>query len=90
MNNKVYTLLTAAVVSGLLAGAAAKAEDNATEKKGDPTVSDKKEKCKGMKAEESCQGKSAQKHKKKKKGSCSQGCGGQKDEKSQPDDADKK
>lgn len=74
-----YTLLTTAVVSGLLAGAAAKAEGSATEKSGDPAASDNKEKCKGMNAKDSCQGKKDSKHKKKKGNSCSNGCGGEKE-----------
>jgi mannitol-specific phosphotransferase system IIBC component len=75
MVNKFSALLTAAVVTGLVAVTTARAEDKAAEKHGDQMAAEKNS-CKGMKAEDknSCKGQKGMK-KKKDKNSCKNGCG---------------
>lgn len=79
MKNKLSTLLTAAVVTGLMAGSVVKAEDKSAEKQGDQ-MSAEKNSCKGMKTDDknSCKGQKSMK-KKKDKNSCKNGCGENKD-----------
>lgn len=82
MNKTASTLLTAAIVTGLLSAQAVKAETNPTATADQPTA--EKNSCKGKKAEKnSCKGAKEEK-KKKDKNSCKgkNGCG-QKDEKAE-------
>lgn len=82
MNNKLSALLTTAIVTGLLATQAAKAEDTGTQKAGDQMAAEKNS-CKGQKATDknSCKGQKDMKKKKKDKNSCKNGCGEAKDKK---------
>lgn len=84
MNNKLSALLTTAIVSGLIAAQAAKAEDSSTKASGDQMAAEKNN-CKSMKSDDknSCQGmkKDTKKKKKTDKNSCKNGCGEAKDKK---------
>ena len=88
MSNKLTTLLAGAVITGLIAGSVAKAEDTVGNSQSgqDQQVSGDKNNCKGkVKSKDSCTGKAAMANKKKDKNSCSgkNGCEGKDGEKKQ-------
>lgn len=91
MNQKFASVLTAAVISGLLAGSIALAESAKTESK-DATMSADKNGCKGMAGDDknSCKGQMMKKKKKNDKNSCKNGCGEAKEKTDTPHDEMKK
>ncbi len=76
MSQKFTSVLTAAVVSGLMVSSIAHAEGSKAESK-DATMSADKNRCKGKMADDknSCKGKVVKKNKKNDKNSCKNGCG---------------
>mgnify|MGYP000923095381 CR=1 FL=1 len=78
MNQKLTGLLTAAIVTGLIAGNVARAEEPTGDKSGDAKMAADKNSCKGQKDKNSCKGQQTKK-KKKDKNSCKNGCGENKD-----------
>ncbi len=77
MNNKLFSLLTTAIVTGLLASQVAKSEETSTVKGSEDQMSTGKNSCKGMKVEDknSCKAIKNKKQKKLDKNSCKNGCG---------------
>lgn len=75
MKNRISTILTAAVVTGLMASQFAQAEDKTAEGQGDKMATEKNS-CKGKKVEDknSCKGQKDMKAKKTDKNSCKNGC----------------
>lgn len=76
MNNKLTGLLTTAIITGLMAGSVASAEDKTTEGSDKSKVSADKNACKGHSTmdKNGCKGESMKK-KKADKNSCKNGCG---------------
>lgn len=84
MNKKISALLTMAIMTGLIASQAVKAEESTTQKAAGDQMSAEKNGCKGQKTDDknSCNGKSDMKKKKKSdKNSCKNGCGESKEKK---------
>lgn len=85
MNTKLSALLTTAIVTGLLATQAAKADDTGAQKTGDQMAAEKNG-CKGQKATDknTCKGtKDKMTKKKSDKNSCKNGCGEAKEKKAE-------
>lgn len=91
MNQKFTSILTAAVISGLMAGSIAHAEGSKAESK-DSTMSADKNSCKSMTGNDknSCKGQMMKKKKKNDKNSCKNGCGEAKEKTEAPHDEMKK
>lgn len=92
MNTRLTSLLTTAIITGLLSSQTAHAEDTGASKASGDQMAVEKNSCKGHKAEDknSCKSMNGMKKKKKDKNSCKNGCGEAKGSKEETQKSDNK